>query len=201
MGNNVQINGLIISALNSAGIKSYPVLLRRRSQGRLPIAVPSLNKLTTFIVAAETKDGTVYYLDGSATRGGLNMLPSDLLVDQARTFNLKDNGAWVDLTKLTQNQTVIINNAKLTSDGSLECEIEALYKNLPAYDLKNHLFNLKDSTEYIEKFENENDVEVVSYSVEGHNNNISNSVKTTMLIKKEDLSRGNFIYILRFCFI
>ncbi len=195
VGNNVQINGLIISALNSAGIKSYPVLLRRRSQGRLPIAVPSLNKLTTFIVAAETKDGTVYYLDGSATRGGLNMLPSDLLVDQARTFNLKDNGAWVDLTKLTQNQTVIINNAKLTSDGSLECEIEALYKNLPAYDLKNHLFNLKDSTEYIEKFENENDVEVVSYSVEGHNNNISNSVKTTMLIKKEDLSRGNFIYI------
>lgn len=195
VGNNVQINGLIISALNSAGIKSYPVLLRRRSQGRLPLTVPSLDKLTTFIVAAETKDGTVYYLDGSATRGGLNMLPSDLLVDKARTFDLKENGKWVDLTKLTQNQIVISNSARLNPDGSLECEIDAFYRNLPAYDLKNHLYSLKDSTEYIEKFENDNDVEVIRYSAEGHDDNLSTSVKSTMFIKKDDLSRGNFIYI------
>lgn len=195
VGNNVQINGLIISALNSSGIKSYPVMLRRRSQGRLPIAMPSLEKLTTFIVAAETKDGTVYYLDGSATRGGLNMLSSDLLVDQARTFNLKENGKWVDLTELTQNQIVISNSAKLTSDGSLECKIEASYRNQPAYDLKNHLFNLKDSTEYIEKFQSENNVEVVNYSVKGHDNNLSTLVRETIFIKKEDLSRGDFIYL------
>lgn len=123
------------------------------------------------------------------------MLSSDLLVDQARTFHLKESGEWVDLTKLTQNQVVISNYAKLTSDGSLECKIATAHKNQPAYDLKNHLFNLKDSTKYIEDFQNENNVEVINYSVQGHDNNLSNSVRETILIKKEDLSRGDFIYI------
>ncbi len=61
MGNNAQINGLLLSVLSSSGIKSYPVLLRRRSQGRLPLALPSLDKISTFIVAAETNDGKTYY--------------------------------------------------------------------------------------------------------------------------------------------
>lgn len=195
LGNNVQINGLIISALNSSGIKSYPVLLRRRSQGRLPVSMPSLDKLTTYIAAAETKEGTVFYMDGSATRGGLNMLPTDLLVTQARTFNLKEGGKWVDLTKLTQNLTIISNNAKLTSDGLLECKIETLHKNQPAYIFKNKISNQKDSTEYIEKFQNENNIDIISYSVKGHDDNLANSVRETIVIKKENSPRGDFIYI------
>ncbi|MDD2602611.1 MAG: hypothetical protein PHX91_06645 [Prevotella sp.] len=195
VGNNVQINGLLISALNDAGIMSYPVLLRSRSQGRLlPVAIPSLDQLTTYIVAAQTKDGTVYYLDGSATRGGLNMLPTDLLVDRARTFNLKENGTWVDLTKLTKNMVAINNNAEVTSDGKLECKIAVLHKNQLAYEFKNALADLKDSTEYIEKFQTDNNVEVINYSIKGHKDNLSNAVKEAMLIKK-DVSSGNFIYI------
>lgn len=195
VGTNAQINALLISALNDAGIKSYAVLLRRRSQGRIYHFMPSLDKLTTFVVASETKDGTVYYLDGSATHGGLNMLPSDLLVDAARTFHLNESGKMVDLTKLTKNIVAIGNIAKLNSDGTLNCDITTSYKNLPAYHFKNDLYNLKDSTEYIEKFQTDNNVKVTKYAVQGQNDNMSNTVTENISIKKEGLSRGDFIYL------
>ncbi len=68
-GNNAQINAVLISALKDAGFKSYPVLISRRSRGRLPLTFPSIDQLNTFIVAAQATDGKIFYMDGSAYYG------------------------------------------------------------------------------------------------------------------------------------
>jgi hypothetical protein len=175
-GNNAQINGALISALKMAGTNAYPVLIRRRSEGRLPIAMPSLDKITTFIVAAEKSDGTTHYMDGSATYGGLDMMPTDLLVDRARTFKLSETNDWVNLSKAARNQISVINIAKLSEDGTLEVKSSNYYRTQPAYRFKQDFAQLKDSAEHIEKYEAENNVKIQNISIKGHKNILANTI-------------------------
>lgn len=194
-GNNVQINGALISALTEAGIKAYPALIRRRSQGRLPITFPSLEKITTFVVIAESSDGTKYCMDGSAVYGGLDMLPSDLLVDRARTFDVKGNNDWIDLSKIGRNQLAVLNTAAVNENGDIHVKTETRYYHQPAYGYKTSFNHLKDSAEYIDNLQHEKEIEVEEFSVVKQKDYLSPSVIERFEFTKKGSAQGDFIYI------
>ena len=50
IGNNAEINFILMSMLKDAGIPSFPIVMSRRSMGILPYAHPTIQKLNTFIV-------------------------------------------------------------------------------------------------------------------------------------------------------
>lgn len=193
-GDNGQINMILLSALRDAGIKAYPILLNRRSSGRIPYTFPSFNKLNTFIVAAQTSDNKTYYMDGSAVHGGLNMLPVNLLVDRARVFDPNIPEKWIDLTSISRNQQVSIIQAKLEPTGALNGEVNTVYTNQLAYMYKSTFANEKDSTDYVEKFQSSNQMVIDSIKVTGKEP-MSSRIVEIIKFKKNSNAEGQFIYI------
>lgn len=193
-GDNGQINIVLLSILKSAGFTAYPVLIRRRSQGRLPFTYPSFDKLTTFIVAAQTSDGKTYYMDGSAIYGGLNMLPIDVLVDRARVLEPTVSKKWVDFTKMSRNKSVYIINSKLDKDGEMTGTVKSIHTNQLAYSYKSRFFNAKDSASFVEKYENNNALKIESMIINGKEP-MSNLVEENMTFKKSVNVQGDFMYI------
>ena len=65
--NSCTLNFALMSMLRDAGITACPVVLSRRSKGRLPYAHPSVSALNTMVLAvADAADSTVFYVDAAA---------------------------------------------------------------------------------------------------------------------------------------
>jgi hypothetical protein len=193
-GSNAQINYLLMSVLRDAGIRTYPILLSRRNNGRLPFTHPSLNKLSTFIVAAVTKDSSISYLDGSSKYGGPNVLPTGLLVDRARVYDDASVEKWVDLSKLTRNFQISNIQASIDKDGLLTGVRTTAYTNQLAYDYKSRFAAAKDSMDFVKQIQNGFDVTVDSMEVNGKEP-MSSSVNERLVFNKQMDLAGDFIYI------
>lgn len=194
-GNNAQINMVLLSALKDAGIKAYPVLISRRSMGRLPLTHPSLNMLNTFVVMAEKPDGKYSFMDGSASFAGPDVLPVDLLVDRARIFAPELPGdKWVDLSNLSKNYQMTSRLVTLTDEGMLTCEEKNRYTNQSAFSLKSKYYASKDSVDYVENYANSHNITIENISIGGLEN-MSNSVTKELTFTKKLESSGDYIYL------
>lgn len=194
-GNNAQINAVLLSAFKDAGIHACPVLLSRRSRGRLPMTYPSIDQLNTFVVMATDSKGKQYFMDGSAKFGGLNMLPTDLLVDRARVYSNDIAEKWIDLTNIGKNMTINLISAELKSDGSISGTYTSVYNDQPALGIKTTLGNLKDSAEYIQQLEKNLKIDIESVSYESEKSLISNQVKRAIKFNKTNEDQSDFIYL------
>lgn len=193
-GDNGQINMILLSMLRDAKIKAYPVLLSRRSKGRLPYTYPSYDQLNTFVVAAETTEGKVYYMDGSAIHGGLNMLPLDFLVDRARILDDAHTEKWVDLTSIERNQKIRQINVTMNAEGNMSGFMNTSYTFQHAYLYKQQFEAAKDSAEFFETFANANHIVIDSSKVE-QKDKMSNMVNEKIYFSKDNESSGEFIYL------
>lgn len=194
LGNNGQINMVLLSALKDADIPAYPVLLSRRSLGRLPYTFPSLEKLNIFVVAAPLGNGKVCYLDGSTEYGGLNVLPSDFLVDRARVLCDTVAEKWVDLTALGKNQEIVVVNSTLDSDAKISSKVNRVYTGQCALDYYTDFKEAKDSATYVENIETENKLEINAFKV-GLNESLSGMVKEEFEFNKQYDVAGDMIYL------
>jgi hypothetical protein len=194
IGDNGQINMILISALKDAHIKAYPILISRRSQGRIPYTYPSFDKLTTFIVAATTQDGKTYYMDGSATYGGLNMLPTDLIVDRGRVMEGTIADKWIDLTKIVKNQSIYLVKSTIDKNGILTGTLNTGHINQMAYKYKAQFYGAKDSLDFIEKIETNSHIKLNEFVITGKEP-MSNTVKETASFTRELNPQGDYIYI------
>lgn len=193
VGNNAQINFVLMSALRDADIKCYPVLISRRSKGRFPITNPSINKISTFIVAAELKDGKMIYMDGSSNHGGLNILPTDLLVDKGIVYDPKNPGKSVDLTNLVKNQFISRVVATLDKEGNLKGERTTNYVNQFAYTYRASVAG-KDSVKIVDAIQNNTQTKIENIKIEGKTSSDGN-VKETLTFTKNIETSGDYIYL------
>ncbi len=194
IGNNGQINMVLLSALKDADIPAYPVLLSRRSLGRLPYTFPSLEKLNTFVVAASIGNGKVCYLDGSTEYGGLNVLPSDFLVDRARVMCDTVSEKWVDLTGIAKNQEIMVVSATLDNNAKITSKLNRVFTGQCALDYYTDFKDAKDSATYVENFATENKLDVNAFKV-GLNESLSGMVKEELEFTKQYDMAGDMIYL------
>ena len=199
-GSNAEINAVLLRALYKQRLYVYPVLISPRTDGRLPVSFPTYNGIKTFIVCVETKDGDKYYLDGSAMYGGLNMLPSDLMVDNGRTlarsFMLEEgqgNGN-VNLTTINNADFTEKVKAKLLENGMLEGNFEGVYSNLGAYYVKKSFAATGDSLTFVKIIEDRNDITVKNYSLMNHRDPMSEQILEKITFeKKANKSHENYV--------
>ena len=163
-GSNADINFILMSMLREAGFKTSPVLMSERDHGRLPITHPSINKLTTFVVAVYTPEGKTYYLDGSVEYGYLNILPSNLMVEKAIAYNI-DNINFVDLSQIGSSVTKENISATIGIDGTLTGKNVINYQGQSAAHFKDAYANAKDSMTYVEEKEKQENIEISKFSV------------------------------------
>lgn len=164
MGNNANINFILMSMLDDLGIQAFPVLLRPRSMGRLPLTHPSIEAVYTFIVAA-TDGEKVYYMDGSADYGDVNVLPSNLMVDRAVLYTTPVQMA--DLSSVSTGEEVTFITASLAADGKIEGKVRKNYKGVRAESMKRKVAEENDSTLRIRALEEMDDMQIVSYEWKG----------------------------------
>lgn len=198
-GNNAQINFLLMSALKDAGIKNYPILINRRSQGRLPLTHASLSKLNTFVTCAETSDGKRFFMDGSATYGGVNMLPTDLMVDKGRIFDIGSEEKWIDLSRINKNYRISNITATLDQNGLLKGTQSTMYTNQMAYRYKSAYAEAKDSMDFVEKTQNNMHANLDSLNITGKEP-ISTKVTEVMGFNKQiDVADRIYLNPMIFC--
>lgn len=195
VGNNAQINCILMSMLKDAGVKAYPVMMSRRSRGRLPYTYPSLDQLNTFVVMAVTGDGKRHFMDGSAIYGGLNMLPSDLLVDRARIYGEDITEKWINLTNISKNLTIEYISSELHEDGTLKGKCVTNYINQPAYFFRSNYNSNKDQNEYVEKLSTELEIQIDSLNLKGEKDQVTETVVREFYFTRPGSGNSEFIYI------
>jgi len=195
IGNNGQINMVLLSALRDADIKAFPVLMSRRSLGRIPHVHPSLRRLNTFIVGAETSTGKRFYMDGSAEYAGLNTLPIDLLVDRAYVFDERIANKWVDLTGIANNQRNIRQRIEIDKNGQISGERNIRHLYQFAYQIKQQYRSEEDSIRHIEQLQGSSrQFAITEVNLEG-NNRLSNLVQERIKFVSNQENDSEFIYI------
>lgn len=199
-GSNADINFMLISLLRNAGIESYPIVLRNRSNGILPLSHASMKYLSTMVVGIKDTDSTTVYIDGSVENGYFNILPANLLVNKARAIAKDGNGFWVDLQEVAHGRKAVSIVAKLGVDGLLTGSRDSQYYEETAASFRKELHSCKDSTEMKHRIAERNGVEVSSYKVKG-SHAFSPSVKEHLTFSKQENTADDVIYLNPLVFI
>lgn len=192
-GSNADINFILISMLKDAGIEAYPVLMSRRSRGRLPFSHPSIQKLNTFVVGVVQNDSTLLYLDGSVVDGYVNTLPPTLMVDRARILTPKGS-TWVNLQSSDKN--LIRSNiiATLATDGKITGTRQTIFTGQHAANMRYKYRTAKDSTEFIGKLAKEESITVTGYQTK-EMKKFSPQVQEFLQFEKQSTVNDRYIYI------
>ena len=162
-GSNADINFILMSMLRDAQIPCYPAVMSRKDRGILPYSYPSIQKLNTFIVGIADTDSTLVFLDGSVINGYMNTLPPVLMVNRARLISETAGGRWMNLSKLGKNQIRATVRAQIHPNGQITGDRNAVYMGQYAANLRRRYYAAKDSTEYINQLETEENIKVKKF--------------------------------------
>ena len=162
-GTNADINFLYINMLRDAGVEAMPVLLRKRSRGRLPLTHASIKYLSTFVVGIQDTDSTLCYIDASVEAPSLNILPPELLVERARVYSPKGQGFWVDLQKVANGKEKKVIQGKLDSQGLLTGLCNNVYKDEEAAWVSKKWREAKDSLSMISSMKERDGIDITKY--------------------------------------
>lgn len=191
IGSSAEVNFLLINALKAGNFDAYPVVLSTRSNGRLPLGRPSATAFNYVIVGVTIGDKT-YYTDAASEYGDWNILPTKVMVPQARA--IKDDWAdWVDLTAVTSGRNVLMGMVTLT-ENAIEKKITEVLRGASAHNFRSNFHeNNKDENEYIEKLATSQNGEIEDFVMTDIDKN-NEDVKIEYTLK-QDLSSDDIIYI------
>lgn len=193
-GNNAELNFILMSMLRDMDINSVPVIMSRRDLGVIPIAHPSMSAINTFVVAILNPDGTIMsLLDGSVTNGYLDILPPHLMPRQARIVKKEPGDKWMDLSNLGNSQIKTMTTGTIQEDGTLMGERMTQYLGQHASSYRARNKAAKDSTEFKEKIETEESIQINGLSHENLHTFSPDVVEKISFTKQLDTS-GDFIY-------
>ncbi len=190
-GSMADINNILSLALRDCGFKSELIMLKPRSEGRLPF-FPSLQEIGSFIVRATSSEGKSYYMDASDKFSDLNVLSPELLVDKARVFNANGTEGWVNLSALVKNSDQTMVYASFDSDGDIEGKLNRVMTNQKAYSFNERHEKAKDEEEFTESVVNDAEASIDSCSLSGLG---SMRVIETIYFKKVPEKAGDYIYL------
>lgn len=193
-GSNADINFALMSMLRDAQIPCYPVVMSRKNLGILPLSHPSIQKLNTFIVGIADTDSTFVFLDGSVTNGFMNILPPVLMVNRARLINGIGQDNWIDLSRLGKNQIRSSVKAQIHPDGKITGNRQSGYVGQYASGFRSRYHAAKDSTEFINKLETEENIKITKFTTEGVNI-FSPKVTESFEFEKQATVNDHLIYI------
>lgn len=192
-GSNANLNFILMAMLRDAGVVNKPILLRTRSEGRLPYRA-TMDKLNTFIVAAYDPEGKAYYLDGSIEHGALNVLPSLLMPSQAIVFDESIPTQFVDLSKVGRHMLVQTVQVNLHPDGTFEGTRQNVYVGQLASDFKRKMSNEEDSLSTMQKTEEEYNI-VIKACETSQTARLGEKCQETLYFSGEMLTSDDRIYL------
>ncbi len=197
MGSNADINFMLINMLNSVGVQAWPVAMRMRHRGRLPISYPSVGRLSTFVVGFDRGDDGIGVLDCSTKSGYVDVLPPQMMVERGLVVR-KDGCSWTDLSKECKGREVTRITAEMKPDGSISGLRDKYY-----YYQHSLLFKedrkKNDTVDVVEKLSGNLQAVIKNYTVEDVDK-VSSATNEKFEFEKAGQSNGDIIYINPFIF-
>ena len=165
-GNIADINLALISALKTAGMEAYPVIISTRENGIPTYLNPVITDFNAVLCLAKI-EGTDFLLDASNDLLPFGELSMQSINDRGRVIFSKDKSDWIPLSnrnyaKKTYNITAVIDTT-----GVIKGSIATRYDGLNALSKRNHIDQFTDLEEYEEKqIENSSSLQVINCKVE-----------------------------------
>jgi hypothetical protein len=161
-GNIAEINIILTSMLQEAGIDAYPVLASTRRNG-IPI-FPTLDGFNYVLTMVKFPDNSYMLLDASEPYSAPNVLPERILNWNGRIVTESGASSWVKLTPSKWATEDNIAMVKITDDLTIEGLIRTKYQNLSALKFRTKN-NKKREEDLITNFEEAYGVEVENFKV------------------------------------
>ncbi len=152
VGNSGDINMMLINLLNAAGVEVYPVLLRTRYAGKLPVFHPSLSSLNYLIAAVKAGD-EIYLLDATEKEIPFGVVPERCINDKGLLLYDKGSFDWVDLNAKNYSKYTLFGEIEMQKEGDLNVLMNNRHEGYFALDRRQELKPGKE--ENIEDFEKE----------------------------------------------
>ena len=164
-GSNADLNFILLSAYREAGLDARPVVMSRRTRGRLPVTHPSAKQLNTFVVGVV--DGqTVHFIDASVEDGYVDVLPPLLLTDQGYLLAEDGNGTWLNLQTLDASKASVNIDATMDASGKMEGKYMAQRRANLSASLKEDFRTADDSVTFVNKIAERNGITISAYSID-----------------------------------
>lgn len=193
-GNNATINFMLINMLNDVGVNAYPVVLRTRDYGLLPVTNPTIDALSTVIVGYDDGEKN-HYIDASMLQDGyIDILPGKMLVDRAHVVKKDGTGDWVNLQKVAVAKTSQTVTAKLDAQGVLSGTSMARLTALNAVNFRQRFRAASDSATFVSEKANNSGIEISDYKLD-HHQGFSPVVNEQFSFTKQCDSAGDMIYL------
>lgn len=191
-GSNADLNFILISAYREAGLDARPVVMSRRSMGRLPLSHPSVNKLNTFVVGVV--DGqTAHFIDASVEDGYIDVLPPTLLTEQGLLLSDDGKGNWLNLQSLEASKANAVVEGTIAPDGTIKGTYSAqLHANLAAA-LKGEFREADDSVKYVNKMAERDGITISEYAIDNRTAFLPMATERFSFTKKAEAD-GTHIY-------
>ncbi len=191
-GSNADLNFILISAYREAGLDARPVVMSRRSMGRLPLSHPSVNKLNTFVVGVV--DGqTAHFIDASVEDGYIDVLPPTLLTEQGLLLSDDGKGNWLNLQSLEASKANAVIEGTIAPDGTIKGTYSAqLHANLAAA-LKGEFREADDSVKYVNKMAERDGITISEYAIDNRTAFLPMATERFSFTKKAEAD-GTHIY-------
>lgn len=192
-GNSADINLLLASMLEKAGIPVRPVLLSTRSNGLLREAVPVMSQFNYVICLATVNDKS-YLLDATERLLPLGILPERCLNGQGFAV-AKEGFRWVPLESKFKTKVITTGDFKVNPDAGLEGTLKLDCNGYEA--LKNRRKYLVDGeAEYVKDFVGSHAWDIKSSEIQNAKEIHNNFVGVHDVVVNENVVQaGDVIYI------
>jgi hypothetical protein len=175
-GNTAEINFILISMLNYAGINAYPVLVSTIENG---ISIYPSRTGFNYVVAAVEIDGNQILLDATNKYTTQNILPLNTLNWTGRLIKEDGSSQEIDLVPKKQSDEATSLMATLDAKGTLTGKIRIIRTDYNALSFREKYSN-ENQEQYVENLENNlGKIEVNNYSIENKNANFEKPVVET----------------------
>lgn len=163
VGSVGDINLMLISMLNHAGIKTNPVLLSTRNNG-IPL-YPTSSSFNYVIAAAKLPDGGYYLLDATSKNALPQILPIRCLNWTGRMIAEDGRSSEVDLMPVRPSKSTVNAICAIQEDGTIKGKLRDQLTDFYAANYRDYFNKRSEESiiEYIEK--SETGVEVESHKI------------------------------------
>lgn len=197
-GSSADVNFMLIGMLREAGIEAWPVLVRMRHHGHLPVTHPSLKKLDAFVVAFRRDTDDWGFVDAASATGYVDVVRPQLMTDRGLIVG-KNGIGWMDLSEKCAGREVTRIAAEVRPDGTVVGERTNYYFQLSSLLFKERVKNVPEA-DVVEKLEHSLEAKVADYVIEGAAEAFSPSIIETYAFEKTAQGGGDVIYVNPFVF-
>ncbi len=148
-GNSAEINLLLASMLDKAGITVVPVLVSTRDHGFVREATP-ISSQFNYVICLATVGEKSFLLDATEKLLPSGMLPERCLNGKGFAVS-KEGFKWVELQATTKSRTVVNADLSLTADAELKGKLQIDRGGYDGLTSRKRFFS-KDEAEYVKDF-------------------------------------------------